>query len=262
MNLNADPPVRVELVDGALHRLLVRDEREYMKKQSWLLASAFLMALVAVSPAAAQPSQDSQNQEASGGFSLNVHSHSSDDPNDPTLRFPTERLAYPIEEGDTFSYSSRPCNLPAPFNEVGLEFNPAYPGFDNPTAVRHHSAGTIVDGDSEKGTIEGTIKTVICEDDDTESEHSITTAYRGHYDLVSPDEARITGPYEIVDGTGTFENLSGNGSIQASLTCLRDATCEDLGHFTDFVAPPPPSDLDPERPGLRGSYRDPDVTTG
>lgn len=232
-----------------------------MTRQSLLLVSALLLVLAAASPAAAQQRPDSQ---ASGGFSLNVHSHSSDDPDDPDLLFPTERLAFPITQGDTYSYSSRPCDLPAPFNEVGLEFQPAYPGFDNPVPVRHRSQGTVVEGDAEKGTIEGVITTVICETRDgsrTESEHSIRTAFRGHYKLISPDEARITGSYQILGGTGTFENMTGDGSIQGSLTCLGDDTCEELGHVTDFVAPPPPSELDPDRPGLRGSYRDPDVTT-
>ncbi len=234
-----------------------------MKKQGLLLVSALLMALVAAGPAAAQPPQDSSQARASGGFSLDVHSHSADDPNDPGLRFPTERLAFPITEGDSFSYSSRPCELPAPFNQVGLEFTPPYPGFDNPVPVRHRSQGTIVDGDADSGRIEGTITTVICETRDgsqTESEHSIQIAYLGHYKLISPDEARIRGSYEILGGTGTFENLTGHGSIQASLTCLGDATCAELGYFTDFVAPPPPSELDPRRSGLQGSYRDPDVT--
>lgn len=243
------------------NRVVGPSEREQMRKQSLLLVAAILLALVAVSPATAQPPQDSQ---ASGGFSLNVHTHSSDDPDNPGLLFSTERLAFPITQGNTFSYSSRQCELSAPYNQVGLEFAPPYPGLDNPVPVRHRSEGTIVDGDAERGTIEGVITTVVCETRDggqTESEHSISTAFRGHYKLISPDEARINGSYEILGGTGTFENLTGHGSIQASLTCLGDATCEELGHFTDFVAPPPPSELDPQRPGLRGSYKDPDVTT-
>lgn len=235
-----------------------------MKKLSLLLALAVLMALVAINPATAQPSPESARSQASGGFSLNVHTHSSNNPADPNLLFPTQRLAFPITEGSTFSYSSRQCELSAPFNQVGLNFNPPYPGFDNPVPVRHRARDTIVSGDAEKGTIEGIITTVICETRNgvqTESEHSIITAFRGHYRLISPDEARITGSYEILGGTGTFENLTGHGSIQASLTCLGDATCAQLSHFTDFVAPPPPSELDPQRPGLRGSYKDPDVTT-
>jgi hypothetical protein len=234
-----------------------------MKKQSWLVASALFVAFVAVTPAAAQPPPDSSRSQASGGFSLDVHTHSSDDPTDPGLRFPTQRLEFPITEGSTFSYSSRPCELPAPVNQVGLNFAPPYPGLDNPVPVRHRSQGTIVNGDAEKGTIEGTITTVICETQNgtqTESEHSIITAYRGHYKLISPDEARIRGSYEIIGGTGTFENLTGHGSLQASLTCLRDATCAELGHFTDFVAPSP-TERDSERGGLQGSYKDPDVTT-
>ena len=212
---------------------------------------------------------------ARGGFQMTVHSHSNNDPNFPGLLFPTDRLAFQFTEGDDFSYSSRPCGLSAPFNELGLDFNPDYPGVDDDAdgtaAVRHHVEGTVTEVNGQTGTIEGTITSVLCENG-AETGNVIVTEFTARYRLVSDNELALTGTFQINPdlSTGTFADLEGHGSLKASLVCLGHQrnpslpSCAQLGYFTDFVAfrGDPTKGPGEIQPGLVGSFSDPTVTTG
>lgn len=171
---------------------------------------------------------------------------------------PSAPLEYPVTEGDEFSYSSIPCSEPAPFNDTSLSFSPDYPGIEDPASTRHFIEGTITDLDEggTSGTIEGTITTILCVDGE-ESESTITTAFEGRFVQASDKELRIVGSYEIVGGTGVFEDLEGSGKIRGSLTCLDFVLAEEgaessaeLGVFSDAVFQ------------LRGSFEDPTVPAG
>ncbi len=221
-----------------------------MKKGHLILALA-LLALAA--PAAAQ--DDTQDSGLSGKMSLSVHAHSSQFTK--TL-FRTNPLETSFSEGDQFSYSSIPCERPAPFNDTSLDFSPDYPGIEDPASTRHFVEGTITDVEpgGTTGTIEGTITTILCVDGE-ESENTITTAFEGRFRIASDNELRIVGTYRIVDGTGAFEDLTGSGKISGSLTCLartleatRAKSCAELGVFADAVFQ------------LRGSFEDPMVPAG
>lgn len=245
-----------------------------MRRIQILLASVFAAtAFVTVGSTAAGKQHSSE--AANGGFKLSVHTHSADDPVFPGLLFPTDRLSFGFVEGEKFSYSSRTCGGRAPFNDVGLDFRPDYPGVDDDDGtapVRHQVEGTITDVKRNKGTVEGTITTVLCVTQDgvqTESGHAIVTEFRARYRRVSDNQVRIAGKYAIspVESTGTFEDLTGRGSIKGIFTCLGHErnpsapTCEDLGHFTDFVGLRGDTSKPPGEavPGLKGSYRDPTV---
>lgn len=210
----------------------------------------------------------------SGGVKISVHTHSNDNPVSPGLLFPTDRLAYNFSRGDDFSYSSRPCGLPAPFNEIGLDFRPNYPGIDDTTgtaAVRHRAEGTVTSVKKNgRGTIEGTITSVLCVTENgvrTESDNVIVTHYRAKYRRTSDNEIQLTGRFTFspTRSTGTFEDLRGGGSLKAILTCLRhvrDAsapTCKNLGHYTDFVGlrGDTSAPVGETVPGLVGHFRDP-----
>lgn len=245
-----------------------------MSKLQIVLGSVCAAAALAVAgPATARPKDSAK--PLSGGVKISVHAHSNDDPVFPGLLFPSQRLAYDFAPGDEFSYSSRTCAGTAPFNEIGLDFTPDYPGIDDTTgtaAVRHRAEGTITSAKGDRGTIEGTITSVVCVTENgvrTESDDVIVTDYRAKYRRTSDNEVQLTGRFTIspTRSTGTFEDLTGHGSIKAILTCLahvRDAsapTCADGGDFTDFVG----LRGDTTRPagetvpGLIGSFRDPTV---
>lgn len=235
-----------------------------MRRMRMMLASAAVVTLGVAGPAGAEP-QNSPDSGASGGFQLTVHTHSN---NPGTLLFPdVERLSYDFEEGDTFAYSSRTCDRTAPFNELGLDFNPDYPGVDDDdgtAAVRHQVAGTVTEDNGNTGTIEGTITSVLCVDGE-ETDNVIVTNFVARYRQVSDDELQIIGKYQISpeESTGTFADLEGSGSIKGVFTCLGDATCAELGEYTDFVGARGDLSKGPGeiQPGLKGTFSDPTVET-
>ncbi len=215
---------------------------------------------------------------------MTVHTHSHDDPDYAGLLFDTDRLSFNFTEGEDFSYSSRTCGGPARFNDLGLDFRPNYPGVDDDAdgtaPVRHRVQGTITEVRGDRGTIQGTITSVLCEEAPpgvetetgrVESNNVIVTHFQARYRRVSDNQVQVTGRFRISpsESTGTFAGLEGHGSIKGVLTCLRHErnpaapTCAQLGHFTDFVGARGDLSKGPGEitPGLMGSYRDPSVQT-
>lgn len=247
-------------------------EGKNMKKLKVMLVAAATLAAVLTTgaPASAEPPSAGEDP-VNGGFQLTVHTHSSGE----NLLFPeVERLQTDFAEGDTFAYSSRTCSpTSAPFNNLGLDFNPDYPGVDDDgdgtAPVRHQVTGTITSQDPSgtTGTLEGTITTVLCSEDGTEeTDNVIVTNFEARYRVTSDDELQIIGQFQISpdESTGTFADLEGSGSIQGVFTCLGATVCSDIGEYTDFIAArgdlsKGPGDI---RPGLVGHYSDPTVTTG
>lgn len=242
----------------------MRNARNKRSVPILLAALIAVVALVAVGPATAQ-----DGEGVSGGIQVTLHTHS-----EGKTLFPTDRLSFDFAEGEDFAYSSRPCDARAPFNEVGLDFNPNYPGVDDDpdgtAPVRHLIEGTVTEVDGDTGRIEGTITTVLCEGGD-ETENVIVTHYSATFRRVSDNEVRLTGTFTIspTESTGTFADMTGHGSFQGSLVCLghqRDPsqpTCEQLGEFTDFVGfrGDPTASPGEIQPGLVGTFDDPTVET-
>lgn len=243
-----------------------------MSRLQIVFASALAGAVLVVAGPATARQKDS-SKAASGGVKISVHTHSNNNPDFPGLMFSTDRLPYDFAPGDDFSYSSRTCELPAPFVDIGLDFRPNYPGVDDATgtaAVRYRSQGTVTKVNGDKGTIEGTLTAVLCVNENgvqTRSDNQIVIEYRAKHRRVSDNEVQLTGKFAIspTRSTGTFEDLTGRGSIKAILTCLRATpTCAERGHFTDFVGlrGDTSKGVGETVPGLVGSFRDPTITTG
>lgn len=246
-----------------------------MSKPSKALASIVATAaLVVAGPAAAEGAAPPDG--ISGGLTISVHTHSNDDPTSPTLLFDTDRLAYDFAQGDTFAYSSRPCDGPAAFNDIGLDFTPDYPGVDDATgtaSVRHLAEGTITSVNGDRGTIEGTITSVLCQVENgvaTETGNAIVSDYTAMFRRTSDNEVQLTGRFVIspTESTGTFAGMTGQGSLRGQLTCLSHErnpslpSCEQLGYFTDFVGlrgntAKPAGET---TPGLVGHFSDPTIT--
>jgi hypothetical protein len=218
-------------------------------------------ALALAGPVAAAP-----NDALSGAVDISVHTHSS-----PDLLFPSDRLTFDFAEGDDFAYSSRTCADSAPFNEIGLDFTPHYPGIDDETgvaSVRHLAEGTVteVSQDGDRGTIEGTITSIVCKNEQ-ETGDALVMDYTARFRRTSDNEVQLTGRWRFSpsDSTGTFQDITGGGSLRAQLTCLgheRDPsapTCEDLGYFTDFVGlrGDTSAPVGETTPGLIGRFRAP-----
>jgi hypothetical protein len=202
-----------------------------MRKKCLFLAFACLTALATAAPATAKP-PPSDEEVASGRISLTVHTHSSQFTD--TL-FPTSPLPFPITEASAGTYSSIPCSEPAPFNDVALDFTPDFPGIDDPAPVRHFVEVAVTPTQGNMGTIEGEITTTLCVNGE-ESNDRIFTSFEGTYKQTG-GSLKVQGTFQITGGTGTFDDITGEGTITGEITCLasRDATCAQLGLFSDAV---------------------------
>jgi hypothetical protein len=183
--------------------------------------------------------------------------------------FPNKRLSWAIQQGETFSYSSRLCSGNAPFNDIGLNFIPDYPGVDdNPThaaKVRHHVEGTVVYAGGDQGEIRGKLTTVLCAGT-VPTNHAIVSYFDVQYNRISNNAATVWGGFQIspTESTGTFADMQGGGRMEGRFTCLSAPSCQERGVFTDFVGHSGDPSLPPGQlqPGLIGSFYDPTVTTG
>ena len=237
-----------------------------MKKLLLTFAVAAGMTITAASPASPQTS----TEPARGRIQMTVHTHSGSG-----LLFPVDRLAFTAPVGETFSYSSRTCEGVAPFNDVGLNFIPDYPGVDDDDGtayVRHRFAGTVTSssGNGTSGTIQGKLTTVLCVPGDSPtgyvaSNHGIVSNVTASFQRVSPNDLRVSGGFQIspTESTGTFADMVGGGTFQGRFTCLSAPNCATRGEYTDFVAHTGDPNLGPGliQPGLIGSFYDPTVTT-
>ena len=238
---------------------------------------AFLAAILAASaitaPGLAQQTGAAADgrDAARGGIDMTVHSHTAGlrgPGGAPLLADETDPLSFPVRE-ERFSYSSVPCETSAPFNDVALEFNPDYPGLDDPVKTRFLVDGEVTDvsKSGRKADVEGTITAFICENGDEGDQ--IEFAYDAKLHVRSDNLAELRGTFDIVGGTGRFEDIDGQGSIAGRLTCLDRVlervgaeNCADYGAFTDAVFfRGPTDDPSPEdiTGGLKGHYEDPTV---
>jgi len=238
----------------------------------FMFCTALMAALAVAGPGVAQPPPGKGKNKASGGIAVTVHTHTSGlgGPGGAALLTETDPLSFPITE-ERFSYASVPCEKSVPFNDVALEFNPDYPGIDDPASARFITEGEVTDVHSsgKRADVEGTITMFLCENGDEGDQ--IVFAYDAKLLVRSDNEALVRGTFEIVEGTGRFEDISGQGSIHGRLTCLPRVlaragaeSCADYGAFTDalfFRGPqddPSPEDI---TGGLKGHYEDPTVPT-
>ncbi|MDQ3978287.1 MAG: hypothetical protein M3314_01870 [Actinomycetota bacterium] len=243
-----------------------------MKRLCLLLGLALAAPLVTAGPASAQ---------LNGEIRMTIHTHSNPDPNWPGLLFPSDRLSYNFVVGEDFSYSSRTCGGPAPFNDLGLNFTPNYPGVDDDAdstaPVRHRVQGTItaVSPNGNEGSIQGKITTVLCAPGpnatQVETEHSIVSYFHARFLRISNNALQVWGSFQIspTESTGTFRDMQGGGRLEGRFTCLghqgnpSQPSCAQLGYYTDFVGHSGDPTLGPGRlqPGLVGTFYDPTIQT-
>ncbi len=239
-----------------------------MKSRATFLMVAIIALVGATTSASAKP--DQAREGASGSVSLEGLTLSSEfgtPTGFPTL-VPTTPLEIPVTEGAEFSYSSIECSSgPARFNDLGLDFNPDFPGLEDPAPIRSVIEGTVTrtGASGERGRIEGTITSFLCEDG--EETDQIIVSFRAKFRPTSASQVELRGgtvpatgglalrgPFTITGGTGRFEDITGRGSLKTLLTCLPGTlerngadSCADLGAFSEAIFQ------------LKGGFRDPTV---
>lgn len=226
-----------------------------MRSKALFPLLALVALLVATAPAGAKP--DKAGDGARGSISLEGLTLSSEfgtPTGFPTL-VPTTPLRTPVTEGANFSYSSIECSSgPAPFNDKGLDFNPDFPGLEDPAPIRSVIEGTVTKTTpNDRGAIEGTITSFLCQEG--EETDQIVISFKSRFRPASPSEVELRGGtipttgglalkgrFTITEGTGRFEDISGRGSLRMLLTCLprtlmrNGATsCADLGAFSEAI---------------------------
>jgi len=250
-----------------------------MKKFCALLGAATVAGLVTSAPAGAAP-QAPELSNLNGKVEATIHTHSNDDPEFADLLFDSDRLSFNFLKGEDFSYSSRTCDGRAPFNDLGLNFTPDYPGVDDDAddtaAVRHHVEGRVTQVQGDRGTIAGTITTVLCQTVldasgnpvivagdpvRVETTSSIVSKFKVRYIRATNDLLAVNGRFTFSPSksTGTFEGINGNGTLQGAFTCLGTTNvCSERGFFTDFVGfrGDPLAGPGVLQPGLVGTFRD------
>ena len=234
-----------------------------MKKSHLFLATACAVPLLAAGPAAAQ----AQQGPAYGQVTMTVHTHSG------TGQVATaQRLPFNFGAGSTFRYASRLCHLNAPFNDIGLDFIPNYPGVDDDAdgraRVRHIVDGTITSWfpGQGRGQVQGTIRTILCQGEGSSSVATgnvLVSHFQAALVLQAPNDLHLYGGFQFspTESPGTFRDIQGGGRMEARLTCLGAASCEPIGFFNDFVASTgnPTLPAGQLQPGMTGSYYDPTV---
>ncbi len=239
--------------------------------RSRIATVALLMVTPMVITAPASAAEPDSQTAARGSISVDVVGLTSTvgtPSGQPTL-VPTTGLEIPVTEGSEFSFSSIECSSgPAPFNDKGLQFNPDFPGIEDPAPIRSIVEGTVTDtSPSGGGTVVGTITTILCEDG-METDQFVAS-FTARFRPTSDDDVVLTGGtvettgglavngrFTITSGTGRFEDLTGQGAVKGQFTCLpstlqrNEATdCADLGLFSEAILE------------LDGAFADPTVTT-
>ena len=255
-----------------------------MKRRAIFIVLALIAALAAVAPATAKQGKEqgkaqgkAQGKTAARGAiiieGLTLAGTQFGTPSGQPTTVPTDPVSIPVAKGDTFTYSTITCaSAFPPWNSFGLHFEPDYPGVsegatDQGASVRHELRGSVTKSKPDgTGKVRGTIHSFLCENGVRTDQ--IVSRYKARFTPTTATSVplvgggpvpttgglALTGRFKIVDGTGRFEDLKGQGRMIGQLTCLAQSltrnaksSCTALGGYSEVPFQ------------LRGRYRDPTV---
>jgi hypothetical protein len=232
------------------------------KPVAMLVALTLTASSAAIAPAAAKPGKGRGHDAARGTIvieGLTLAGTQFGTPSGQPTTVATDPVSIPLTAGDAFTYSTITCaSAFPPWNTFGLHFDPDYPGVDEgPTdrgaSVRYELRGTVTKSAPDgSGKVRGTITTFLCENGTRTDQ--IVSRYKAK---VSPTSATsvplvgggpvpttgglaVMGRFKIVDGTGRFEGLAGQGGMIGQFTCLPQSltrngksSCTELGAYSE-----------------------------
>ena len=149
-----------------------------------------------------------------------------------------------------FAYVSAPCSADAPVNNNATNlatFNSRLPGARSPASTRMHPLQFEVNRTEERvGDLSGTLSLTVCqltsgstpEDDSTpDAERDrITLKWSATPRRTSEEEIVFDGRFDIQEGTGRYEGITGSGTLHGYFTCAYvPGDCEAAGAFTDVM---------------------------
>lgn len=151
------------------------------------------------------------------------------------------------EPGGPYSYAAIPCNQDAPVNNISSDlptFNTLIEGSRVPSSMRAHPMEfEVVEGDDGDARLEGTIEFTVCQlrpgvtpDPDPvpdDEKYQIELTWSADFDETTDEQITWRGEFEIVGGTGIYEDLTGEGTIAGYFLCFDPDGCSSLGEYAD-----------------------------
>jgi hypothetical protein len=152
-----------------------------------------------------------------------------------------------VEVEGPYRYAAIPCNENAPLNNISGDlptFNTLVPGSRVPASTRAHPLEfEVVEGDDGETELQGTLELTVCQlrpgvtpdpdpTPDPEKER-IRFEWSARADEATEESIVWRGTFDIVGGTGPYEELSGEGEIAGYFFCFAPEGCAELGEFRD-----------------------------
>ncbi|MDP9069493.1 MAG: hypothetical protein M3N53_14285 [Actinomycetota bacterium] len=149
--------------------------------------------------------------------------------------------------GGPFVYASIPCNGNAPLNNISTDlttYNTRLPGSRSPASTRNHPLKFhVVKNRDGKLRLRGRVVLTVCQlkpgvtptpdpVPDAEKE-KVYFRWNAKFKRTSPEEVRWIGKFRLTGGTGTYQDLTGEGDIAGYFFCFAAEGCATLGEFRD-----------------------------
>lgn len=131
-----------------------------------------------------------------------------------------------------FVYRAIPCSGNAPMNNISSNlptYNSLIPGSRSPASTRSHPFRFTV----RDGKMNGNIQLTVCKlgpgptkDDLPDARRDrIVINFQADASWRSPEEAAFSGTFKIVEGSGRYQKLSGEGVIRGYFMCFDPKGC-------------------------------------
>ncbi len=146
-----------------------------------------------------------------------------------------------------YRYASIPCKEDAPVNNISSDlpsFNTLIPGSRVPSSARAHPFEfDVAEGENGATELQGTLELTVCQlrpgvtpnpdpIPDPEKDR-IRFEWTAQAEEASPESILWRGSFQIVGGTGPYEDLRGEGRIAGYFFCFAPEGCAELGEFRD-----------------------------
>lgn len=150
-------------------------------------------------------------------------------------------------DGGPYRYAAIPCNEDAPLNNISGDlptFNTLVEGSRVPASTRAHPLEfSVSEGEGGTMQIEGTLQLTVCQlrpgvtpDPDPvpdAEKHKIRFDWTAQAEEGTAETIVWRGSFDIVGGTGPYEDLQGGGDLSGYFFCFAPEGCEEIGEYRD-----------------------------
>jgi hypothetical protein len=150
--------------------------------------------------------------------------------------------------GGPYRYAAIPCTDNAPVNNISGDlptFNTLVPGSRVPASTRAHPLEfQVSEGDGGQMQLEGTLELTVCQlrpgvtpkpdpVPDPEKDR-IRFEWTAQAVQAGPESVVWEGTFDIVGGTGPYEQLTGEGTMAGYFFCFAPEGCTEIGEYRDL----------------------------